>query len=76
MRGGLELEREGGAMDSDEGLDPHMPEQYWLGRIRVKSASITEALPPPLFFCLHFFGLPPGVKGSPPGVKGSKVEFR
>ncbi len=22
---------------------------------------------PPLFFCLHFFGLPPGVKGSPGG---------
>ena len=36
------------------------PEQYWLGRIRVKSASITEALPPPLFFCLHFLVYPRG----------------
>ncbi len=44
-----------------------LPEQYWLGRIRVKSTSITEALPPPPLFCLHFFGLPPGVKGSPRG---------
>ena len=28
------------------------PEQYWLGRIRVKSASITEALPPSFFACI------------------------
>ncbi len=46
-----------------------LPEQYWLGRIRVESGSITEALAPPLFLPA-FFGFTPGGEGFPPGGKG------
>ncbi len=49
-----------------------------IGSVELESnpRRLPRPFPPPSFFCLHFFGLPPGVKGSPPGIKGSKVEFR